>query len=162
MQARKTETKTRKRFVKRVAVRHKEKGGGSGGGMAAQLALQRNFVTITPSNQITSTTAQTTNQSTTAAMATTAAASSATNGDIVTITDTNQISPSETNSAPIHIMQTHTQVINKWLKQIQIIAQKARSRIVHGKFHFNRINPFFGSEKIYLTNGHHIGWCFNY
>lgn len=72
--------------------------------MAAQLALQRNFVTITPSNQISSTTTQT-SQSTTAAMATTA-----TNGDIVTITDTNQISPSETNSAPIHIMQTHTQV----------------------------------------------------
>lgn len=82
--------------------------------MAAQLALQRNFVTITPSNQITSTTTQA-NQSTAAAMATTAAVTAATatattNGDIVTITDTNQISPSETSSAPIHIMQTHTQV----------------------------------------------------
>lgn len=83
--------------------------------MAAQLALQRNFVTITPSNQISSTTTQT-SQSTTSAMATTA-----TNGDIVTITDTNQISPSETNSAPIHIMQTHTQVRNKWIKWIILV-----------------------------------------
>lgn len=74
--------------------------------MATQLALQRNFVTITPSNQITSTTTQS-NQSTTTM------ASSETNGDIVTISDANQVSSSETNSAPIHIMQTHTQVKEK-------------------------------------------------
>lgn len=76
--------------------------------MAAQLALQRNFVTITPSNQISSTTTQT-GQSTSAAAA--MATTTATNGEIVTITDASQISPSETNSAPIHIMQTHTQVL---------------------------------------------------
>lgn len=70
--------------------------------MAAQLALQRNFVTITPSNQINSTTTQS-NQSTTTM------ATSATNGEIVTITDANQVSPSE--NPPIHIMQTHTQVL---------------------------------------------------
>lgn len=98
--ASKTETKIKKKFVKRVAIRHKEKADD----MAAQLALQRNFVTITPSNQITSTTAQT-------SQSTTTMATSATNGEIVTITDTNQISTSETNTAPIHIMQTHTQVM---------------------------------------------------
>lgn len=76
--------------------------------MAAQLALQRNFVTITPSNQISSTTTQ-------SSQSTTTMATSATNGEIVTITDANQVSPSDTNNPPIHIMQTHTQVMRTHL-----------------------------------------------
>lgn len=71
--------------------------------MATQLALQRNFVTITPSNQISSSNPQSN-------LSTTAIASPAANGEIVTITDGNQVSTSETSNAPIHIMQTHTQV----------------------------------------------------
>ncbi|XP_031634493.1 DNA-binding protein RFX2 isoform X1 [Contarinia nasturtii] len=67
--------------------------------MATQLALQRNFVTITPSSQISSKTTQSNHSTTTIA-------TSATNGEIVTITD-NQVS--ETTNTPIHIMQTHTQ-----------------------------------------------------
>lgn len=72
--------------------------------MAAQLALQRNFVTITPTNQISSTTVQS-NQSTTTLT------TSSTNGKIVTIAGTgNQVSQTESSTTPIHIMQTHTQV----------------------------------------------------
>lgn len=72
--------------------------------MATQLALQRNFVTITPTNQISTTTVPSNQTTTTLTTATT-------NGDIVTITGaSNQASPTETNNTPIHIMQTHTQV----------------------------------------------------
>lgn len=74
--------------------------------MAAQLALQRNFVTITPTNQIISTTVQS-NQS--SATLTTSTA----NGEIVTIGTGNQISQTEATTTPIHIMQTHTQVQNE-------------------------------------------------
>lgn len=71
--------------------------------MATQLALQRNFVTITPANQITSSSVQ----STQSIMTT----SPTTNGDIVTITATgNPNSQTENNGAPVHIMQSHTQV----------------------------------------------------
>lgn len=70
--------------------------------MAAQLALQRNFVTITPSNQIGSTTVQSSQP------ATTMTTSPTENGEIVTITATgNQTSQTEGNI----IMQSHTQVI---------------------------------------------------
>lgn len=110
---RKTETKTNKRFAKRVSIRHKK----NLGDMATQLALQRNFVTITPS-QISSNTTQPSHS--TATIATPSA-----NSEIVTITD----SSSETNNTPIHIMQTHTQV--KFLKdfksyccELQTILQK--------------------------------------
>lgn len=92
---RKTEKKTRKKIIKRVSVRHKE----NLGDMATQLALQRNFVTITPSNQISSSSTQS-NQSITTI------ATPAANSEIVTITDGNRVSASETTNAPIHIMQT--------------------------------------------------------
>lgn len=95
----KTETKTKKKIIKRAPIRYK----GNLGGMATQLALQRNFVTITPSNQISSNNPQSN-------LSTTTIASPAANGEIVTITDANQVSTSESNNAPIHIMQTHTQV----------------------------------------------------
>lgn len=72
--------------------------------MAAQLALQRNFVTITPSAQITATSVPS-NQSTTTL------ATSTTNGEIVTIAEAaNQVTVTEASTTPIHIMQTHTQV----------------------------------------------------
>lgn len=94
----KTETKTRK-INKRVPIRHK----GSLGDMATQLALQRNFVTITPSNQINSANTQSNHSTTTIA-------TPDGNGEIVTITDGNRVSTSESSNAPIHIMQAHTQV----------------------------------------------------
>lgn len=72
--------------------------------MATRLALQRNFVTISPNSQISVSTSQS-NSSTT-----TTVANSATNDEIITITDGNRVSSSETNNAPIHIMQTHSQV----------------------------------------------------
>lgn len=72
--------------------------------MAAQLALQRNFVTITPSAQITATSVPT-NQVTTTLTTTT------TNGEIVTIAEAaGQVAVTEASTTPIHIMQTHTQV----------------------------------------------------
>ncbi|XP_055324351.1 uncharacterized protein LOC129578961 [Sitodiplosis mosellana] len=70
--------------------------------MATQLALQRNFVTITPSNQISSANTQPN-------LSTTTIATPAANGEIVTIADGNRVSTSESNNAPIHIMQAHTQ-----------------------------------------------------
>lgn len=76
--------------------------------MATQLAVQRNFVTITPSDQISSSTSQSNHSTIT---------TPATNGEIVTITDGNQVSPSETNNGPIHIMQTHTQVKERKYKK---------------------------------------------
>lgn len=73
--------------------------------MAAQLALQRNFVTITPSAQI-SATSMPSNQ-------TTATLTTTTNGEIVTIAGTtSSVSETEANTTPIHIMQTHTQVLS--------------------------------------------------
>lgn len=97
---RNTEKKTKERFIKRVHIRHKEKLSD----MATQLAVQRNFVTISPSDQISSSTPQSNHSTTTIT-------TPATNGEVVTIADGNQVSPSETNNGPIHIMQTHTQVI---------------------------------------------------
>lgn len=70
--------------------------------MATQLALQRNFVTITPANQIPT---SSTVQSTQSTMTTSPAA----NGEILSITTTaNQTAQSESNS--VHIVSTHTQV----------------------------------------------------
>lgn len=150
--ARKTETKTKKKFIKRVPIRHKEKTND----MAAQLALQRNFVTITPSNQISSTTTQTSQSTTTMATTTT-------NGEIVTITDANQISTSETNTAPIHIMQTHTQVNRCPSTPFSCLNRNPYSWVssIHACIHsLNAIINF--TEKVHLTNGHHIGRCFDY
>lgn len=70
--------------------------------MATQLALQRNFVTITPNNQIGSTTVQTSQPTTTMTTSPTE------NGEIVTITTTGtQASQTEAN---IIMQAAHTQV----------------------------------------------------
>lgn len=70
--------------------------------MATQLALQRNFVTITPANQIPTSASGQTNQST---MTTSPAA----NGEIVSITTTgNPATQSDSNG--VHVVATHTQV----------------------------------------------------
>lgn len=70
--------------------------------MATQLALQRNFVTITPANQIPTSSTVQSNQS---IMTTSPAA----NGEIVSITTTgNQTTQSDSNG--VHVVATHTQV----------------------------------------------------
>lgn len=72
--------------------------------MAAQLALQRNFLTIASNNSINTTTVP--SNQTTATLTT-----AATNGGIVTITAAgNQVTSAESNATPIQIMQTNTQV----------------------------------------------------
>lgn len=72
--------------------------------MAAQLALQRNFLTIASNNSINTTTVLSNQTSTTLTTA-------ATNGGIVTITAAgNQMTSTEPNTTPIQIMQTNTQV----------------------------------------------------
>lgn len=110
--------------------------------MATQLALQRNFVTITPSNQISSTNTQSSHSTTTIATPTT-------NGEILTISDSSQVSTSETSNAPIHIMQTHTQVNyykhNFNFKLIYIFA-----------------HLFKTTEKIHFTSWNHFRWCLDH
>lgn len=73
--------------------------------MATQLALQRNFVTITPNNEISSN--NTHSNHSTATIATPES-----NGEIVTITEGNEISSSATNNTSIHIMQTQVNSIS--------------------------------------------------
>lgn len=70
--------------------------------MATQLALQRSFVTITPANQISTSSIVQSNQ-------TTMTSSPTTHGEIVSITTTgNQSTQSDSNG--VHVLATHTQV----------------------------------------------------
>lgn len=72
--------------------------------MAAQLALQRNFITIASNNSINTEMVPSNQTTTTLTTATT-------NGEIVTIAATgNQVTSAEPNATPIQIMQTNTQV----------------------------------------------------
>lgn len=78
--------------------------------MATQLALQRNFVTIKPSNQSV--------QSTQTIMT---SSSSSNGGEIVTITATGGSPSSDTSTGPIHVIQPVQQVMVSLEFQFSIV-----------------------------------------
>ena len=108
--------------------------------MATQLALQRNFVTITPTNTIQTSSVQST-------QTTNMTSSPTSNGDIVTITTTGNPSPSDANGTPIHVMQP--------VQQVNAISTLS----VWKNFTKMALNSF--PEEIHLANQHHIRWSVN-
>lgn len=111
--------------------------------MATQLALQRNFVTITPANQISTSSTVQSNQ-------TTMTTSPTTHGEIVSITTTgNQSTQSDSNG--VHLVATHTQVNSTPTYLIDAFPYQLNSNAV-----------FIVAEKIYSSGRHNVRWSFNY